>query len=215
MLVSCLFAFVHDKCYFSRYKVLACFCIFSGRLHRLLVCSENSWDRMRERSDFVGVGQYWQKVSRRKRIRTCVVWYDYVVPDRTRCSCQGKGRKTQIRCASLVSRARIKPGFYGRAEPSAASERAECGDSDIGVIYTPLFLADVTSMRRNSSIVVAKTRSRSYEWHLRQILQRSAVQLACRKTRGSHNKAGQLRPISILSSFVRLFKNTAKVNIYY
>lgn len=63
----------------------------------------------------------------------------------------------------LVSRARIKPGFYGRAEPIAASERAECGDSDIGVIYTPLFLADVTSMRRNSSIVVAKTRSRSYE----------------------------------------------------
>lgn len=67
---------------------------------------------------------------------------------------------SQIRCASLVSRARIKPGFYGRAEPS---ERAECGDSDIGFIYTPLFLADVTSMRRNSSIVVAKTRSRSYE----------------------------------------------------
>lgn len=147
---------------------------------------------MRERSDLVGVGPYWQKVSSRKRNRTWVVWYEIEPGARVR----GKDERlstSQIRCASLVSRARIKPGFYGRAEPSAASERAECGDSDIGVIYTPLFLADVTSMRRNSSIVVAKTRSRSYEWHLRQILQRSAAQLACRKTLGSHNKAGQLQ----------------------
>lgn len=131
MLVSCLCAFVHDKCDFSRYKVLACFCIFSGRLYRLLVCSENFWDRMRERSDLVGVGQYCQKVSSRKRIRTCVVWYDYFVPDRTRRSCQGKGRKTQIRCASLVSRARIKPGFYGRAKPSARN---------VGTLISALFI---------------------------------------------------------------------------
>lgn len=122
---------------------------------------------MRERSDLIGVvdsvdEKYLAENGFERALFDTIILYEIEPGARVR----GKDERlstSQIRCASLVSRARIKPGFYGRAEPSAASERAECGDSDIGVIYTPLFLADVTSMRRNSSIVVAKTRSRSYE----------------------------------------------------
>lgn len=123
-----LCAFVHDKCDFSRYKVLACFCIFSGRLHRLhslfgKLLGHNEGAKWFSRSWTVA---YWQKVSSRKRIRTCVVWYDYFVPDRTRCSCQGKGRKTldisdQVRLARLQSS--YKAGFL-RQSRAERSERA-------------------------------------------------------------------------------------------